>query len=282
MKPTSGLSDGVQFAALWEGMERIRRAIRERRIVLLFLDFDGTLVPITDRPFAIVIPPSVQQMLAMIHNHPQAKVAVVSGRDLADLRPRVGVEELAYAGNHGLEMSGPGWEFVEPRADRLRGHLAQLLTEVADEVRRVPGAWVQNKDLSASVHYRDVAVEHHAELQQILAAHVSSAPHHGVFILRSGKMVLEIRPNIAWHKGTAIDWLTPRLAPTANEPLRIVLGDDTTDEDAFQHAAEGVTILVGRSDRYSTARYRLESPDRVAAFLAWLQRELSISAVVGP
>lgn len=265
----------TRIASFCEAQERIRQAIREQRKVLLFLDFDGTLVPITDRPFDMVIPPSLRQILAAIHDHPRGGVAVVSGRDLADLRPRIGITELAYAGNHGLEMIGPGWEFVEPQADRQRPLLAELLAELAEPVARFPRAWIQDKGLSASIHYRDVAVEHHLELEKILSAFVPYAPHCGEFILRAGKMVFEIRPNIDWHKGTAIDWLTPRLAPLAAEPLRIVLGDDSTDEDAFQHAAEGITILVGAPDRRSAARYRLHSPEQVGEFLAWLHREFS-------
>src|SRR5262245_2461975 len=104
--------------------------IRAGRRVVLFTDFDGTLVPICDRPLAVELPADGRSLLARVAAHPRAAVAVVSGRDLPDLRPRVGVERIAYAGNHGLEIQGPGFEFREPGSVALAGELAKVVAEL--------------------------------------------------------------------------------------------------------------------------------------------------------
>jgi trehalose 6-phosphate phosphatase len=188
---------------------------------------------------------------------------VVSGRDLADLVPRVGVDGIAYAGNHGLEIAGPGYQFRDPGAVERMGELAGVVGELAAELAAVAGAWVQDKGLSASVHYRQVSPELVPAVREAVERVVG--PYLGRFVLRAGKMVVEVRPAVDWHKGRAVRWLADRLGGG----VAIFLGDDQTDEDAFAALPDGVTVLVG-PDRPTAARYRVESPDEVARFLRWV------------
>lgn len=252
---------------LFNPLKDLEGRIRGGRRVLLFVDFDGTLVPIRDDPMACRLSDEGRDLLRRIAAHPNAAAAVVSGRDLPDLRPRVGVEGVAYAGNHGLEIQGVGFEFREPGAAALAGELAAITAELTAALAGVSGAWVQNKVLSASVHYRQTPP---ALVPAVREAVDRAVGHHRErFVLRGGKMVLEVRPAVDWHKGRAVRWLWEKLAAADPNPVAIYLGDDATDEDAFAAVPDGVTVMVGPS-RQTAARYRLDGPPDVTRFLGWL------------
>jgi trehalose 6-phosphate phosphatase len=252
---------------LFNPLKDLETRIRAGRRVLLFVDFDGTLVPIREDPMACRLSDEGRELLGRIAAHPNAAAAIVSGRDLPDLRPRVGVDGLAYAGNHGLEIQGVGFEYREPGAEALAGELASVTSMLSAELAGVSGAWVQNKVLSASVHYRQTP----AALVPVVKKTVDEIvrPHRERFVLRGGKMVLEVRPAVDWNKGRAVRWLWEKLAEGAPNPVAIYLGDDATDEDAFAAVPDGVTVMVGPS-RQTAARYRLDGPSDVTRFLGWL------------
>lgn len=252
---------------LFDPLGDLTGRIRAGRRVLLFTDFDGTLVPIKDDPMACALAPGDRAQLARIAAKPGALVAVVSGRDLADLTPRIGVEGAVHAGNHGLEIRGPGFDFREPGAVALAPKLAQIVAELTAALAGVPGAWVQNKELTASVHFRQTPPELHGRVREAVERVLN--PHLDEFVLRGGKMVLEVRPRVDWHKGRAVHWLRERLAGEDRHPVAIYLGDDATDEDAFKAIPDGVTILVGPA-RSTAARYRLNDAADVSKFLGWL------------
>jgi trehalose 6-phosphate phosphatase len=255
---------------LFDPLGDLASRIRAGRRVLLFCDFDGTLVPIKDNPLACWLSPENRDLLTRIGAHRRASVAVVSGRDLPDLEPRVAVDGITYAGNHGLEIRGPGFEYREPGAEALTVDLARTLGELTAELAGVPGAWVQNKVLSASVHYRQTPPEFVPRVKETVERVV--APRRDRFVLRGGKMVLEVRPAVDWHKGRAVRWLWERLGGDP-DAIAVYLGDDATDEDAFRALPDGVTVMVGPA-RQTAARYRLNDPDDVARFLGWLAAAL--------
>ncbi|HET6572555.1 MAG TPA: trehalose-phosphatase [Fimbriiglobus sp.] len=252
---------------LFDPLGDLASRIRTGRRVLLFVDFDGTLVPIRDDPTACELSAEGRDLLGRIAAHPNARAAVVSGRDLPDLRPRVGVTGIAYAGNHGLEIQGPGFEFREPGAAALVEELAAITAELTAALADVPGAWVQNKVLSASVHFRQTPPALVPRVKEVVEQVVG--PHRERFVLRGGKMVREVRPAVDWHKGRAVRWLWERLTAGDPNPVAIYLGDDATDEDAFRAIPDGVTVMVGPS-RQTAARYRLDGPPDVTRFLSWL------------
>jgi trehalose-phosphatase len=252
---------------LFDPLEDLAGRVRAGRRVLLFTDFDGTLVPIKDDPMACALSPADRAQLARIAAKPNALVAVVSGRDLADLTPRIGVAGVVHAGNHGLEIRGPGFDFREPGAVALAPKLGKIVAELTAALAGVPGAWVQNKELTASVHFRQTPPESHGRVRETVERVLN--PHLAEFVLRGGKMVLEVRPRVDWHKGRAVHWLWQRLAGDDPNPVAIYLGDDATDEDAFRAIPDGVTIMVSPA-RQTAARYRLNDATDVSKFLAWL------------
>lgn len=249
---------------LIDPLQDLAGRLRTGRRVILFTDFDGTLVPICDQPLAVVASDDLRDVLRRLAE--RAGVAVVSGRDLADLGPRVGVQGIAYAGNHGLEIRGPGYEFRLPEAVERSQQLSSIVAELTGALGSIAGAWVQNKELTASVHYRQVDPTQVPRVYEIVQRIM--APSQAEFELRAGKMVLEVRPRVEWHKGEALKWLWDKLGGTP-DAIGIYLGDDATDEDAFAALPDGVTVLVG-SPRPSEARYRLNGPKEVIEFLKWL------------
>ncbi len=232
---------------------RIRAASR----VAYFLDFDGTLTPIVQRPEDAWLDAGARAAIESLMQT-GALVAIVSGRPLADLatRARAG---CMYAGNHGLEILTPRGLYVHPEAVAARGALSRVVAELVERTAALQGIRVEDKELTASVHFREAP-----ELEPRVRILVREAvrPVEPRFEIREGKMVLEIRPAVRWNKGDAALFLLRSEAPAA---LPVVIGDDATDEDMFAAMPEGITIAVG--GRARGARYRLEEPAEVIAFL---------------
>jgi trehalose 6-phosphate phosphatase len=234
------------------------------RPVLLGLDFDGTLAPIQPWPDAAQLPSATRSLLTRLVELPGLRVAVVSGRALADVRSRVGLSNVLYAGNHGLEMAGPAGDQVHPEAEALRQRLAGLVDHLAAAVTAIPGTLVEAKGVSASVHFRNTPAEHHDEVGQRIRDALASADD--AWHARVGHMVWEIVPRIAWNKGNVLRHWFNELGGLETV---IYIGDDRTDEDAFAAFPEHVTIRVGAADATS-ARYLAADPADVVDFLTWL------------
>jgi trehalose 6-phosphate phosphatase len=258
-----------------DALAEIRERVRKAGALSLFLDFDGTLAPIVNDPADAWLGPEVRRRLTALAARDDTLVAIVSGRALADLRLRVGIASAIYAGNHGLEISGPdiGGKpvcFVEPCAFARREPLRRICDNLTAALAHIPGARVENKVLTASVHYRQAAAgetHHITEIVHRELARGSGLSQGRHFHVNHGKMVLEIVPRTGWHKGAAVGWINARLAMPGAQSIYI--GDDRTDEDAFARMTEEITVRVGRSAGTS-ARYFVKDPARVHAFLEWL------------
>jgi trehalose 6-phosphate phosphatase len=243
----------------------IRDRVTAAPLVSLFLDFDGTLVPIESDPAKPSLSGETAGTLRMLARQKRAIVTVISGRAVEDLYTRVRLEGLIYAGNHGLEIFGRGIQFVEPAASASRERLTRLCEEIRDAIGDVPGAFLEFKGLTASVHYRMAAVDDYQRLHvAVFAAVERSSP---LFRVNLGRKVMEILPRTSWHKGSAVRWINSHVGD--GQTLSIYLGDDSTDEDAFAALPDAVTIRVGGAE-FTTARYHLPDPASVHEFLMWL------------
>lgn len=211
--------------SLGRALELARAALAQRPAGILS-DFDGTLSPIVEDPTAARLAEGAQAALETLASR-LAVVAVVTGRAAADARRMTGVDELLVVGNHGIEWLEPG-----QRTSRGRGgveRVAAALRSALAAVPELPGVDVEDKRLSATVHYRRATNPSDAR-RTLLAA---LRPVTGeVFDLREGRRSVELRPRGAGDKGTAARSVIERYG------LRgaVVLGDDATDVDMFRAA----------------------------------------------
>lgn len=241
------------------------------RPMVLMLDVDGTLAPIAPRPADAVVPAETRRVVAALAARSRVSVALVSGRGAADARRMVAVSRLWVVGNHGAETVGPqGESFVDPQVAPHAASIAQASRRLSALVAPVPGVFVEDKRWTLSVHYRlaDPGVVPR------LRAMVDSVAAEQRLTVTEGKMVLEVRPPVPVHKGTAVLALAKRLGTPGGNSAFLFAGDDTTDEDAFrllrQHAPDAVTIKVGDPTN-SAAEFAVRDP---AALRELLERLL--------
>lgn len=242
-----------------QDLEQILKQVSRCPALAICLDFDGTLVPIQRHPEMCRLNQSQRDILRSLATHSRARVAVVTGRGLEDIQTRVGISEIIYAGNHGLEIHGAGHDFQIARANLIRESLACLRAELFLLLDGIHGCWMEDKGLTVTVHYREVAEVEIPRISGIVQSHLSQWPE---FIVRGGKAVFEIRPRVDWNKSHAVQWISQHAFPDSKEPLVIFCGDDLTDQDVFQKMTDALTIQVG--DCHTTsAQYCVESPDEL-------------------
>lgn len=232
--------------------------------LLLLLDYDGTLTPIVARPELAVLSDEMREVLKQASKC--YRVGVISGRSLENVKDLVKISEVYYAGNHGFEISGPALELVKREAERAKPVISTICQEMTTRLKHISGAIVENKGLTASVHYRLVVDADLQELNRIFDEVIKPHLESGTIRVTRGKKVFEIRPNIDWDKGKAVLWMIDSLK--AKGPP-IYVGDDRTDEDAFLALKKknGITILVTEEAKESNAKYFVKNVDEVKKFL---------------
>src|SRR5579872_4832206 len=142
---------------LFEALHEIGDRVAAASGVLLCLNLDGVLAPFADDPHDVELPDENRRVLRSLAQLDAVTVAVFSGRGFSDLQKRVGVPGVLCAGNHGLEMGGPGVYFVEPTAAMFRDCVKELAADLAVRLKGIPEALVEDKGLTVSVHYRRVS-----------------------------------------------------------------------------------------------------------------------------
>lgn len=250
---------------LFDELAAVQGRIRAAPQLWLGLDFDGTLVELHDDPFLVALEPNLRAILQRLQAKPLLHIAVISGRSLEDVRQRVGLPGIAYAGNHGLEIEAPGLNYCDPAAMNARSDLAAVAEQLREELEQYPGAWIEDKSLTLEVHYRRTVPGVHLEIAELVR---NAARGRETILARPDAFGSQVLPVQAGNKGTAARTLIRHSAPDA---LPIFIGDSRTDEDAFAALTEGITICVGRRD--TAAAYRVESPWDVARFLRLLIEE---------
>lgn len=234
----------------------------------VFLDYDGVLTPIVEHPDLAVLSDETRRVLTDLAS--VVTVAVVSGRDVTDVRGKVEVPGIFYAGSHGFDIVSPSGEpVVDERLDRFATYLAPLdaaTEQLNHRLQDVPGAQVERKRFAIAVHFRRVADSDYPLIEEAVRATAPGVPSLRV---ATGKKIFEFRPDFDWDKGRAIRWLIGELGLNRSTAAPIYLGDDTTDEDAFRAIRKrGIGIVVGREGEPSLARYALENTGEVTSFLA--------------
>lgn len=229
----------------------------------VFLDYDGTLTPIVSQPEDAWLSDSMRQTLRELAARAPV-VAILSGRDLDDVRRRVNIDSIVYAGSHGFDIAGPrglrrqmATEFL-PTLDLAEKELHAALDGIS-------GARVERKRFSIAAHYRNVNENDLAKIEQAVG---EVATRHRKLRRINGKKVYELLPDVAWDKGKAVLWLLETLGLERGNIRSIYIGDDRTDEDAFRALEQrGIGILVSEQSQPTAARYSLRDPAEVERFL---------------
>lgn len=243
----------------------------------VFFDFDGTLSDIVNDPGSATLVAGAAEALRELAA--QCPVAVLSGRDLADVTKRVGLPGIWYAGSHGFELTAPdGTHHQNEDAAAAIPVLEEAAAELREQLGSIPGVVLEHKRFGVAVHYRNAARDRIGEV----AAAVRAAGRRDELRVTTGREVIELRPDLDWDKGKTLRWVMDHLTEATAGPLvPIYLGDDITDEDAFDAVragpAPGVPIVVRHledGDRTTAAQFALDSPAQVSEFVSHLARQL--------
>jgi alpha,alpha-trehalase len=242
-------------------LEHVQEIAGNRQLAI-FLDYDGTLTPIVSHPENALLYDSTRQTLQALAM--RAWVAILSGRDLDDVRQRVNIVAVVYGGSHGFDIAGPRG-LRRQEATEFLPALDVAEKELREKLDGIAGALLERKRFSIAAHYRNVNESDVPKLQRAVS---EVAERHRELRKMDGKKVYELLPDIDWDKGKAVLWLLETLGLERAKVRPIYIGDDRTDEDAF-HALEksGVGILVSEQPRPTAASYSLKDPAEVERFL---------------
>ncbi|HEX5256323.1 MAG TPA: trehalose-phosphatase [Mycobacterium sp.] len=263
-----------RMSQLPDALQALADGLADRRPAVFF-DFDGTLSDIVDDPDSAR--PVTGATDALEKLAARCPVAVLSGRDLADVTKRVGVPGVWYAGSHGFELTAPdGKHHQNDDAAAAIPVLEQAAGQLRDQLGAIAGVVVEHKRFGVAVHYRKAARD---RVGEVLAA-VRAAGRRDELRVTTGREVIELRPDLDWDKGKTLRWVIDHLHEAGSVSLTpVYLGDDITDEDAFDAVlADGVPILVRHGDdgdRATAALFALDSPARAAEFTDLLADQLA-------
>ncbi len=245
----------------------VRRTLGRLEKVLWLFDFDGTLAPIVKRPEKAVLPRTTRRLLAKLSQRFPGRVGILSGRRLSDIRAKVRIPGLTYAGTHGFSIRGPHikWQY---RLSSLRQKRLKMLGRwMGRRQKDVSGLWMEDKNWTICLHYREVEPKNMARARSVLREWRELAHKRG-FIVQKGLKTLEVFSDDRWNKGKALRWIQNR---TRAQGVFYV-GDDTTDETVFRAGGkQRVTVRVGRSANSRAAYYvtrQEESPELLQKLLS--------------
>jgi trehalose 6-phosphate phosphatase len=243
-----------------------------RHQLALFLDYDGTLTEIVDDPDRAFLSKEIRSVIRRLSLI--IRVAILSGRDVEDVRRLVNVQGIVYAGSHGFDIidasgtrqNNPGWLSFLPSLDIAEKKLRETMKEIH-------GVGIDRKQFAIAVHYRNVEDSLVAKVRESFEKVASSMTK-----LRKseGKKVLELLPDFEWNKGAALISLLKMSGFERKKVTPIFIGDDLTDESAFLAIHQkGIGIIVSEENKPATfARYSLRSPAEVKLFLKRLEVSL--------
>jgi trehalose 6-phosphate phosphatase len=242
----------------------------------VFLDYDGTLTPIVDRPEDAIISDRMREVVRDLAR--RCTVCVVSGRDRSVVQGLMGVDDLVVAGSHGFDIWSPeGGAIEREEGAEFADLLGRITGTLREEVASVRGALVEPKKSSVAVHYRLVEERERSQIKELVDRVLAANPD--ALKVTPGKMVYEIQPNVAWDKGRAVLYLLDALGLDREDVVPLYVGDDITDEDAFRAlAGRGIGVLVADpadpevAGRRTAADYLLRDSREVENFLNALAR----------
>jgi len=253
---------------LFDDIDNIKTRINGA-VMFLFLDFDGTLAPIVDLPSNAVLSEENRKLLILLSETEKCRLAIISGRELKDIKKRIGIANISYAGNHGFEIESPDFKYTIPLYDEYRSVVCKLKKEIENCIPEKKGIWIEDKNFTLSVHYRAVDkfdIDSVKKYIKDITAHYAA---NNLITVKEGKKVIEIHPPVKWNKGEVVLYLIEKwVAESAHsECIPIYVGDDVSDEDAFKEIKNfGLTVYIG-NPTLTNAQYYLNNTDEVSKLL---------------
>jgi len=240
---------------------------RGARHLLLLLDFDGTLAAFNRDPSAVHLDADTSALLERLAANPVITVGIISGRRLPDLQQRVTFSgDMYLAGLHGLEIHGPAETFIHPGAAAATSLMESIAAEVEPRLALLPGVFIEDKEFSIVLHYREAA----PAARVVATSHFMDAARanidSGRLRLLPGAGVIELLPEAAWHKGSALEWIRERVERSHGPTFTVYVGDDVTDQDAFG-AIGPHGLAISASARATGGEFSVDGPDGVERLL---------------
>jgi trehalose 6-phosphate phosphatase len=254
---------------LFDHLSEVEKLLKTRPFGLV-TDVDGTISWIAPTPDEAVVSPMCRRYLTALVDKLDL-VAAISGRSLNEVMGMVGIEGLVYVGNHGLEAWSRGVPEMWPGSEQYVDTITTAI-DVIKSMANIEGLFIENKGLTASIHYRN-SPNTEAARSMILSAAESLTNAYNLKVTE-GRMVVELRPNIDVNKGTALKSLIHKYSLSGV----IYLGDDVTDVDAFEalhdSGVNGIAIGVSSNEAppqlYAKADFVIHGVSEVERFLGWL------------
>jgi trehalose 6-phosphate phosphatase len=245
--------------------DRVAHRIRKHSRVVIFLDFDGTVVAIAPRPELVRLTAAARKILRRLAHHPRVTVVMISGRRRAELLKHIGIRGIHYLGLYGWERSANS---AVPAS--VSAALRRARVQLQNHLRAYPDAWIENKRSGLSVHLLDVPAADQPRIRRQLRAWLKPFRKH----LRSSENIrdVDVLPRSFPGKGLAVRRFLAQ--PTLRRAFPLYFGDDFSDESGFSAVRRGISVHVGKG-RTTRARYIVRNPAEVATALAKLEAVLS-------
>ncbi len=249
---------------LLKDLEQVQKTINERK-ASLFLDYDGTITPITGRPQDAHLSYPMKEMLkTLVQLYP---MTIVSSRSLKDLKGLVDLPGIVYAGNQGLEVWGERFTMTFDIGQARSAELKKIEAGLRKLPGKFRGVFLENKGLTLSAHYRLLDTRDFPFFSERFDEIVSGPVANGMVRVIRSKKAFDIRPDVGWDKGKAVEWILDR--PGFSGTFPVYLGDDESDKEAFSTLkGKGYSVFVGGVTE--EAQYYLIAQDEVKTFLRWL------------
>ena len=263
---------------IFKNWEKINGKLKNK-FVVIFIDFDGTLSPIVKEHEKAFLPEETKKILHILSKSSRCAIIVISGRDLKNVKKKVGIKGITYAGNHGFQIEGPKVKLNKSVSQKYKNILRKIKNDLTMRISGIKGAFIEDKGLSLSLHYRMVNEKKVPLVKKSFYEATNYYLTDGDIEIKRGKKLLEVRPTVDWNKGSSALWLLSarKFISKDDKILPIYIGDDTTDEDAFRMLrGKGITIFVGKSNRKSYAKYYLKNTDEVRRFLVKAEEVLKV------
>ncbi|XP_058786806.1 probable trehalose-phosphate phosphatase C [Vicia villosa] len=275
----------VTHPSALSSFDRLMKGVNGKRIVV-FLDYDGTLSPIVNNPDRAFMSDEMRAAVSEVATY--FPTAIITGRGREKVKDFVKLNNLYYAGSHGMDIMAPSVPINQcdnttlhtngngvpfQPAKKFLPAIQEMLKRLEDVIKGIEGASIEDNQFCVSVHFRQVHEKDYNVLEEKVKSVLAKYP---LFCMNEGKKVMEIRPSIKWNKGNAIEYFLDTLGlSNSNNFLPLYIGDDRTDEDAFKvirSRGQGYPIIVSSTPRETCALYSLRDPSEVLIFLSRLAK----------